>query len=483
MVKEFKVEFTVRQGKRILETTKPEDKEKMKAQKLLEQQQQAVASNQNLTGSPEYNKGQILYRTSPDCPVQFAIRRVPRDPQSENVPKYNVYSRDKQQPVVSQPAPQHTFTPAQSDQVWVQYSSKANGKTPVNKELLPILSTFLDTVYTTYGRHDAIDLAKRLGLYYTDPNNRKPTVVQNNKETVTGTVQKEKPIPVASMNAPTTITIKTDEGVKQDKISSETSKPTTGLYPVEAKTAEEIEKEDLESRQENVAMGFPGIPLVDTMRFRDQLPQIKETIRSRFSNFTPEGNENQVTTYLQNEVTKLVGKQIADLMKTDEKGLAVGIINGVDNLNKTYYDIVISNYHDPICSVRIYPVLDETQSTNLKSQERQIAPGINPLSSDQQEEEIQHFKTVSVGDFLWDRVQVHKNEVFETVQSDDDRKAYFYGLLLDDLKKYAAVEEDLANYLASQYVQMHYPFDHKPVKTTNDDDDTKKDEVDVATEL
>ena len=61
---------------------------------------------------------------------------------------------------------------------------------------------------------------------------------------------------------------KEDVPVKEEEVQ------TTGLFPMRPKTIEEIEAEEAKNNTETSVFGFPGVPVVETIRFKQEIPKI-----------------------------------------------------------------------------------------------------------------------------------------------------------------------------------------------------------------
>lgn len=423
----FKVRFTIRQGDKILRTNKEEDLRKMQAQKAAEQQPQIPqpVSPQMPLINPNIDPNMTILRQSkPGSRFNFTIARTTTEPQPNNPPQ--------------------DYKPS-NQMIGVTYSNKS--RLPQLPEyLLPTISGFLDMIFRNYGREDAIEISKRLGLYYKDPNMRSQQPQRRPQQNDQTFKQPQHQLEQERMEE------SFETATNQDSIP----KQTEGLFPTKPKTAEEIEAEEISARHENVAMGFIGEPVVDTMKQKQALPKLKNDLVSYLTGFEPQTTEIATLRYLVKTTEDLLAADIAKLMNTDTKEFKVDVSTAVDTRNRKCYEIKITNYSSPVFTAIVYPKEIEIQ----KKEERKIAAGINPLEVSTSIQ--QNFKEITVKDFLWQRAQAHKLTVESGTENIDDRKVLYFGYISQDLKTFAGIPEDQANTLTAQYVNMYFPFDKKP---------------------
>lgn len=426
----FKVRFTIRKGDQILRTNKEEDLRKMQAQKAAIMQPQIP--HQSIPAQIPMDPNMVVLRQSkPGSKFNFTIART---------------NNNGEEQVQQQQSPQILPTPQDyhkaNQMIGVTYSNKS--RLPQLPEyLLPTISGFLDMIFYNYGRDDAIEISKRLGLYYKDPNVRSQRRSQSNDQTSKQSQQ--------SMEQE-----RVEKSTETTSTSPTTTRQTENLFPTKPKTAEEIEAEEIASRDETAAMGFVGEPVVTTMRNQQALPKLKEDLIAYLNGFAPQNTEIETFRYLVKTTEDLLAEDIAKLMNTDTKGLKVDVASGADNRNRKCYEITITNYSNPIFTAIVYPKETEVQ----EKEERKIAAGINPLETVDTIQ--QNFKEITLKEFLWQRSQAHKPTIESGTESIDDRKVLYFGYISQDLKTFAGIPEEQANTLASQYVHMYFPFDKKP---------------------
>ena len=423
----FKVRFTIRKGDQILRTNKEEDLRKMQAQKTITQSQ--ITQQPIPQHTPIDSNMVVLRQSKPGSRFNFTIARTNNEEQQV-----------QQQSQIPSPTPQDYHKANQM--IGVTYSNKS--RLPQLPEyLLPTISGFLDMVFYNYGKDDAIEISKRLGLYYKDPNVRSQRRSHQNDQT---SKQSQQSMEQERMEKPNE-TASTQPATRQ----------TERLFPTKPKTAEEIEAEEMSLRDETAAMGFIGEPVVTTMKNKQALPKLKEDLITYLNGFEPKDTEIATLRYLVKTTENLLAEDIAKLMNTDTKGFKVDVASGADNRNRKCYEISITNYSNPIFVAIVYPKETEVQEV----EERKIASGINPLETTKSTIQ-QNFKDITLKDFLWQRSQAHKLTIESGTENADDRKVLYFGYISQDLKTFAGIPEEQANTLASQYVHMYFPFDKKP---------------------
>lgn len=418
--------------------------------------QNPVSLNYNQPSDSSMEPNNVIYRSRPGSPVKFTV--------TQGAP---VYSKNNRQPQQQQ-RPKQQSTALKVPQAYdprkypvcVYKHPQINFNRPIKEELYPVLSLMLDMIDDFYGRGATIEVSRKLGLYYVDKDSAK---MQQQG------VKQQHVVQQAKQQTQTPEPNRTQQQTQNNSTSTQpVQRPTSGLYVQQPKTAEEIEAEEMSTRVENTAMGFPGEPVVETMRFKQQAPLLKQRVIDRLNNFNADPtNEVLNFNYLKENTEALIKEDVARLMNTDLNGFEANVSATVDHRNIKCYDISVTNYANPIFVIRLYPAQSEADKNSERMQQRQIAPGINPIESQiqpvQEPEEIeQEFKTTSLGDFLWDRALFHKQEIFKMFEKDMDRKLIIYGELMGDLTKLAGINKKKAESFAAQYIQLAFPFEEKP---------------------
>lgn len=147
-----------------------------------------------------------------------------------------------------------------------------------------------------------------------------------------------------------------DKEVTQKPEKSEPPVQTEGLFPMKPKTVEEIEAEEAKKSEETAVMGFPGVALTETIRFKTEAPKLKETVEKRFNGFPMGSNEaDEMVKKLEKDVYEFVLEDVANIMNTDQKGLEVNVTRTRDNRNADCFEVRVLNYNSPVFNTLLYP--------------------------------------------------------------------------------------------------------------------------------
>lgn len=267
-----------------------------------------------------------------------------------------------------------------------QKAVSENNREDINNDI----TMFLDSIYVKYGKQEAINLARKLGLYYISAHERErsdSTLPQRNpnREQRQQIIQQPKQKPDYKARL-------------QRGKTEESEKPKSQLYPVKPKTREEIEAEDNIHAGEKAPLGIPGEPIVVTMRFNEAIPKIKQTIIDKFDHKIEliDGSEDKTLDKLKRDISDLIVNEITRLTNSDTKGLEVYINGSHDIRNKKCYAIRIAHYKSPILETTLYPVED---GSNNDENVKKIAEGINLLYNEEKDSKISKIKNTII-DFI-----------------------------------------------------------------------------------
>ena len=301
-----------------------------------------------------------------------------------------------------------------------------NNRQPIRDNVMPAVTEFLDSIYANFGKGAVIDLARRLGIYWIDPDKREKdfTVlpqrsypnqegsnnheskesVQKPKEASRNAIKQQKEesngeegsvnegIPVskdekdsAGESEEKKVVVNDVEAIKEvitpePKVEPKYKAQTDGLFPVKPMTREELDALDMQNREDNVAMGFPGEPLANTMRMEQYYPQLKKRVEDHLNGFDYEGDEGKVSEYLHGKVIELVADEVARISGTDTTGVEVMINATLDHMNRPCYAVTVENRKSPVFETTIYPI-HKDDSNKVQVNARHIADGINLLDN------------------------------------------------------------------------------------------------------
>ena len=146
-------------------------------------------------------------------------------------------------------------------------------------------------------------------------------------------------------------TIRPDEYKELEK-----NEQTTNLYPVKPKTTEEIEAQLTKSRNENVAMGIVGEPLVATMKKKEFLPKLAKEIQEKFDyKVYKKYNEeiDQMVKRVANEIQEYILPKIKDVFGAND-GVHVVCRDTYNERQEEVLLVEASRYGSPLFSVAVY---------------------------------------------------------------------------------------------------------------------------------
>ncbi len=265
------------------------------------------------------------------------------------------------------------------------------------------------------------------------------------------------------------------------------------LYPVKPMTAEEIEKQDMKDRKEDVVLGFPGEPLAVTMAVAAVRPKLKKEIEETLNMFKSDDDDEADVKYLTNAVYEQFGEKIYKAMNSDKDHTVVTILPSVDNRNNKCYAISIRVNSSPFLDATVYPKSDNP----INESSFNIAKGVNPLDSfyseetapevieekekedesdmeektlgesveDSKEEDLQDNEFVS-SEFDDPELEEFCNEAVEKMEvpkglNEKEAKDFYSRKLIGDLMSYKKVPYAKANVFIVEFVEKNYPFDNK----------------------
>lgn len=250
------------------------------------------------------------------------------------------------------------------------------------------------------------------------------------------------------------------------------NKPHEGLYPVRAKTREEIEQEHLQNDNENVVRGFPGTPLVDTMIIQQEVPIIKNKVIEKFNNVKINNREtDEVIRELKKDIKDFIKDDIAKFNNGDSNGIEVNIIKTTDERNNECFDVSVTNYTSPLFEARLY--IDETEN-NIIEEEPVIVSKEN--TNNDGHINIRIKKEIDGGNYMMNKaVEVYLLNKAETLDLDsyydaEEAKRSITNALCAGLKdNFKDMPYGQANELAKMFVKDRFIFDDKKESTVSDE--------------
>jgi len=271
-------------------------------------------------------------------------------------------------------------------------------------------------------------------------NNINPDAVTQNP-VVINEMKKEMEIPASKQNivvekeTPKDTTI-VEEEKPELKVPPErpTWIPNEGLFPMEPKGVDSVKTSD-----GNSVMGFPGEPLIDTLRQETEMPKIKELVRAKFNSFIKEINPDDQCTKLSSEIKLFVAEDIKKILNDDGKGLEVIVKPEVDHLSRECFHVSVENYSSPLFDLLIYP-LDQALDRAIEAKEEEAKKLM------EREDNLVNYLNSIVSDFDASGI----NDV-EEVKS--KLKAYIFAVLSDRYEGYLTVpfRQNAAEYYVDKY--------------------------------
>lgn len=242
-------------------------------------------------------------------------------------------------------------------------------------------------------------------------------------------------------------TVSVESESKEDVPIKEAEVQTTGLFPMKPKTPEEIEAEEAKNNKESSVFGFPGVPVVETIRFKQEMPKIKNMVTARFDKFRLDikDTESQIKK-MEQDVKEFCENEIAQIMGTDTKGIVVSIVRGADHRNTDCFKVSITNNQSPVLTTVLYP--DNNAVDELIKQDTE--PELIEEITDDLKKEILDFLDKAVTEF----------DATEFTNVDDVKRAvqaYLYSKLTDQYKNTINVAPLFK--MANEYVTDHIRID------------------------
>jgi len=241
---------------------------------------------------------------------------------------------------------------------------------------MPDINQFLYEIDMKHGRGSAIYLARRLGVYYTNPND-KPVV---HEQEIKATLKvEEEPKAKENKTAPIGSDVKEDETLLHQIATNGEDKEEV-MIPVKPKTAAELAAMDKNSREENVVMGFPGEPLVDTMRIEQTMPVIAKALEEKFNHKVvkePGESDADFMRQLEKDAKEFLENNLEmnKLFRDGLDGLEVNVNSFLDHVNKVCFLVKVEMHKSSLVDVTIYPsdgeeaLAEEENTANEKENE------------------------------------------------------------------------------------------------------------------
>lgn len=355
-----------------------------------------------------------------------------------------------------------------------QQERQNNYPRPVKREL----NDFLVHIEDKYGKRIAVDMAKKLGIRYErNPKYEGEEEVKVEEDNSSPLSFKDKAQKFKNNYDNQQILKEEPYRLKEEPKKEEVLKPkfpdrpTTGLYPMKPKSVEEIEKEELESRHENVVTGFLGESGVEKLRRQEMIPKIKDMTIARFNGFIGNTNDEELGYKLSKEIKDFVSEDFMKLLGTLD-GLEVTCTKTNDNINRICFDTRVTNYGSLLYDCQLYTKdeLEKSQKKNNSISHIQdlLNPNLTtnaPNKEDKEDEkisdslpmtenELRVFFEDSAINFDFDKYPAR------TKQMQQDLEAFLLDKLAD---KITTVPFPLGQKKVKEYVETYYPEDTEDI--------------------
>ena len=337
------------------------------------------------------------------------------------------------------------------------------------------LNDFLCNIDKKYGKRIAVDMAKKLGFRYEYRREERQQVLHEEKKEQGGEDNsspltfKDKADKYKNIHENKVILGEVEEKPSNNLEQPKIDKPIEGLFPMKPKSAEEIEKEELEERQETAVMGFLGESGVDKIRRMEMIPKIKSMVIARFNGFEGNSNDDTLGDRLASKIMDFIYDDMKKLLGTTD-GVEVKCTKTNDNLNNICYKTYVTNYGSAMFDCELYP---QSEIDNMNKGSNQSITNIKKLLVPEVE------KTEDTDKKISDALPMTENELrvffedeaisfnFDTYpkrnkELQHDLEAYLLNKLLD---KVNTVPFPLAQRKVNEYVEMYYPIDTEDISS------------------
>lgn len=329
------------------------------------------------------------------------------------------------------------------------------------------LNEFLCNMEKKYGKRIAVDMAKKLNFRYEHERReeQKPKEESGEDNSSPSLSLQDKAQKFKNMNISSTVLKEVEAKPTEDTPKPDVSnRPTTGLYPMKPKSAEEIEQEELKERNETAVMGFLGESGVEKIKRMEMMPRIKSMTIAKFNGFEGNSNDDELGNKLANNVKDFIKDDILNLLGNID-GLKVECQKINDNLNRICYRTMVTNYGSILFDCLLY-TKEELENTNKQDNsvnhiKELLMPDLTkdaPIESDKKisdslpmtENELRVFFEDEAINFDFDKYPTRNKELQLALEQ------FLVSKLLD---RVTTVPFPLAQRKASEYVKTYYPED------------------------
>ena len=166
--------------------------------------------------------------------------------------------------------------------------------------------------------------------------------------------------------------------VENTEVDAQQPVQTTNLFPVKPMTREEKDAEDAKANTDGAILGFPGVSMVETLRFNEDMPRVKTAVEQRFSHLIlNDENADKQVAELSKAIKDFIVDDVAAIMGTDKNGLEVIVSRTTDHRNKDCFSVHAFNYKTPLFITVLYPAdQDSDKLLTNQGEEQQTEPKV-----------------------------------------------------------------------------------------------------------
>lgn len=380
----------------------------------------------------------------------------------------------------------------------------SNGNRRHQQELRPEvkqdIQVFLEDMERRYSKGCAIDIARRIGMFYETLDDKakreakeKQEAQKKAEEAAQPKQEDTNPEEVTVEGVKAQVDMSKYEGSNDEQKTSVVSaadpnRQKTNLYPAKPMTAEQIEAEEQKNNNENAVMGFPSEPLVNTMRMKERIPSMVKKLHANLDQFDSLGEDKDNVNYLIDHALEIIKHDVIVVTNCDINDIKIEVEPTADSRNNKCYAMSVFVRQSPLFDATIYP----NRGDQIQHTEMHIEDGINLVdnatttvvntpevedSEKQFDDEIKSYMDAMNGntpklpdppmseeekekkaleDFFWDKVE--SIDVPEKYDDEDRKDVYTVKLQLALMDYKRPIPYALSNTLAKKFVQENYPF-------------------------
>jgi len=359
---------------------------------------------------------------------------------------------------------------------------------PIFDDVKIEVEKFLAEIERKFSKGAAIDLARRLNIYYNSPYD--PKTSKQAQKAIENTYSKE-----PKKKDHLSRTEGENDEQKSNAVSSlNPNRQKSGLFPSKPLSSDEIEAMREKESNEMVAMGIPGEPMVNTMKLKTMIPEFKSRITDMLDNFESKGEDADNVSYLKEQISILLVDDVMKLTNVEKKDVDIDVQPTVDNRNNKCFAIRVSSKLSPLFDTIVYchdekavKITEENKidediyltekedsvtvdadlikklndsfngNLTLNSVEEVVDEKTNEMINLQEDEYIG--KDDELEDCCDERIL--KNAHPSNELSDKEQKKFYCRQLITDLMSYKKVPYAKAQKYATDYVNRKYPFKNK----------------------